>query len=51
MAKFEIHGHVIRFVAGVFEANSLEEAQVLAKVAFANGDCELGDEYVFIEED
>jgi len=50
MEQFEINDRIIQYVAGIFEANSLEEAQELAKQAFADGECMMGDCDIEIEE-
>jgi hypothetical protein len=47
--EYEINGRIIQLVSGIFEADSLEDAQDLAEIAFAEGNCMFGDTEVEVE--
>jgi hypothetical protein len=49
MEEFEINGEVVFKVSAVIEAETIEEARLIARGLFATGECMTGDQEIRIQ--
>jgi hypothetical protein len=49
MNEFEINGEVVFKVSAIIEAETIEEARLMARHLFATGECMTGDQEIKIE--
>jgi hypothetical protein len=49
MEEFEINGEVVFKVSAVIEAETIQEARLLARHLFATGECLSGDQEIRID--
>jgi hypothetical protein len=49
MSEFEVNGELIFKVSAKIEAETVEEARILARKLFALGQCMVGDQEIKIE--
>lgn len=49
MEEFEINGEIIIPVSALIEADTIQEARLIARSLFATGECMAGDQEIKIE--
>jgi hypothetical protein len=49
MEEFEINGEVVFKVSAVIEAETIQEARLIARSLFATGECMSGDQEIRID--